>query len=571
MLTWKIKEKIPVPAESGFSFHPIILGLLFQKGLDSVAKIQEYLFPDYTKGSFDPFLFLDMAKAVERIGKAREKKEKVIIFGDYDADGITSSAILKETLDSLGIISDVYIPDKEKEGYGLNEKAMEVFSQDEKVKLIITVDCGIANATEVDLAMRKGIDVIITDHHHVPKNIPEAFAIINQRMENETYPFRELAGVGTAFKLVQALHQKFMPEKMEQLKWFLDLVAIGTIADCVPLIGENRVLAKYGLLVLSKTRNVGLKELFQVGRIAIDENNVPDSTKVAFRIAPRINAAGRMEHASLAFNLLMQKNPIFARDFALELEAKNQERQKVTSTVFDEVKKVAEVMFKEKKFIFAMGNHFPSGILGLVAGKVADKFNKPTAIFREYKDECKGSFRSIPSINIIKTIEECGDLLLKFGGHSQAAGVSIKKENLDAFLQKMEELIALQLGGATPVPEIEIDMEIQPREVDFELAEGLQKFEPFGYGNEKPVFLTKNLLIESSKLVGNGEKHLKLQLRSQDGSPKIFEAIGFSLATDNAHLEIGNAVDIVFNLGVDEWNGNKKIQLELIDLRLAAK
>lgn len=570
MLIWKIKEKVPIPTGSGFSFHPLILALLFQRGLDSASKIQDYLSPDYTTGLPDPFLFLDMEKAVTRIGKAREKKEKVVIFGDYDADGITSSVILKETLDSLGIISDVYIPDKEKEGYGLNEKSVEAFLQD-GVSLIITVDCGIANASEVALASEKGIDVIITDHHHVPRVIPKAFAIINQRMENESYPFQELAGVGTAFKLVQALYQKFMPEKEEQLKWFLDLVAIGTIADCVPLIGENRVLAKYGLLVLSKTRNVGLKELFQVGRIAIDENNIPDSTKVAFQIAPRINAAGRMEHASLAFNLLMQKNPVFARDFALDLEAKNQERQKVTATVFEEVKKVAETMFKEKKLIFALGNHFPSGILGLVAGKMAEKFNKPTAIFREYEEECKGSFRSVPSVNIIKTIEECSSLLLKFGGHSQAAGVSVRRENLDAFLEKMEELISRQLGGVIPVPEIEIDLEIQPKEVDFELAQGLQKFEPFGYGNEKPVFLMKNLLIESLKLVGNGEKHLKLQLRSNDGSPKIFEAIGFSLATDNAHLETGNTVDVVFTLGVDEWNGNKRIQLELIDLRLAEK
>lgn len=567
MSVWRIKEKIPIPAGPDFSFHPLILALLGQRGLSTSEEIREFLFPEYEKGIHDPFLFREMEKAVVRIDQAKEKKEKVIIFGDYDADGITASAILKKTLDELGLDSAIYIPDKDKEGYGMNEKAVMQFAKD-KVKLIITVDCGIANFQEVELAGQKGMDVIIVDHHHIPKNIPKAFATINQNIKEETYPFQELAGVGTVFKLVQALYEKFLPEKKEQLKWLLDLVAIGTIADCVPLVGENRILAKYGLLVLSKTRNVGLKEVFQVGRIQIDENNVPDSQKVAFQIAPRINAAGRMDHANIALYLIMEPNPAKAREFALELEAKNQERQKVTGIIFEEVKKVAEVMFKEKKFIFASGAHFPSGILGLVAGKVADRFNKPTAIFQEKEGECKGSFRSIPEINIIEMIEQCAELLERFGGHSQAAGVSVKKENMGAFFEKMEKMISAQLGDKTPVPELEIDLEVQPKEIDFELAEGLQKMEPFGEGNEKPVFLMKKLIVENIKLVGNGEKHLKLQLRAQDGSPKIFEAIGFGLAEDNLHLEEGNAVDAVFTLGVDEWNGNKKIQLELIDLRL---
>jgi single-stranded-DNA-specific exonuclease len=567
MLTWKIKEKIPVPAGSDFSFHPLISMLLLQRGLSSAEQIREFLFPEYEKGIHDPFLFLDMKKAVVRIGEAKEKKEKVIIFGDYDADGITSSAILKKTLDEIGISSEIYIPDKDKEGYGMNKAAIEKFAAD-GAKLIITVDCGIANFEEVELANQKGVNVIITDHHHVPRNIPKAFAIINQKIKEETYPFRDLAGVGTAFKLVQALYQKFLPEKTEQLKWFLDLVAIGTIADCVPLIGENRVLAKFGLLVLSKTRNTGLREIFQVGRITIDENNVPDSTKVAFQIAPRINAAGRMEHANIALNLVMEKEPKLARGFALELEAKNQERQKVTALIFEEVRKVAEVMFKDKKFIFAVGAHFPSGILGLVAGKVADRFNKPTAIFQEKGEECKGSFRSIPEINIIEMIEKCAEFLERFGGHSQAAGVSVRKEKMNAFFEKMDFLIGEKLGDKTPIPEIEIDAEVLSKDIDFELAESVKKMEPFGEGNEKPVFVMRNLIVEDIKLVGNGEKHLKLHLRSQDGSPKIFEAIGFGLAEDNLHLDTGNKIDVVFNLGVDEWNGNKKIQLELIDLHL---
>ncbi len=566
-MNWKIKEKAETKESGTFIINPVILQLLFNRGIDTEEKINSFLYPDYEKGLLDPFLFSDMKKAIERIRSARDKKEKVVIFGDYDADGVTSAAILQETLDAIGIESTVYIPDKRLEGYGMNPKAIEEFKK-QGISLILTVDCGISNQKEIEQANEMAMDVIVVDHHHIPKQIPKAYAIINPHLKVSGYPFLELAGVGVTFKFVQALYQEFFSDKIEQLKWLLDLVALGTIADCVPLLEENRVIAKFGLIVLSKTRRQGLLELFQVARLQIDENNLPNARKVSFQIAPRINAAGRMDHANSAFKLLREKEKVAARELALELENNNQLRQKATGQVVDEIQVLAENMFKDRKFIFAVSEHFPVGILGLAAGKIADEFNKPTAVLNKGEKESQGSFRSIPHINIIETIEKCGELLVKYGGHSQAAGITVKNENLEKFFEKMEKIIEKELEDKDVTPVLEIDMEIFPKDLDFDLAQGIKKLEPFGEGNEEPVFLMKNLLVESLAKVGNGEKHLKMLLRAQDGTPKIFESIGFNLTNGFSHLQKGDKVDIVFNICEDEWNGNKKIQLKLIDIKI---
>lgn len=568
-MNWKIKEKTKIKRTDLPKINPVVLNILAERGIDTTKKINDFFYPSYEKGLPDPFLFSDMKRAVERIAEAREKKELVAIFGDYDADGVTSSAILKETLDNLGIKSVVYIPDRKLEGYGMNLSAVEELKK-QNVKLIITVDCGITNCEEVAKAKKYGIDVIITDHHYIPNKIPEAYAIINPHQKNSGYPFPNLAGVGVTFKLIEAIFQNFFLEKKEQLKWMLDLVSIGTVADCVDLKEENRIMVKFGLIVLSKTRRPGLLELFQVGRFQIDENNVPDAHKISFQIAPRINAAGRMDHANTAFNLIKETNRAKARNLALELEGNNQARQKETAKIVDEIKILAANMFKDKKFIFAVSEHFPTGIVGLVAGKIADEFNKPTAILNKGEKESTGSFRSIPQVNIIEAIEKCAGLLIKFGGHSQAAGITVKNENLNAFFEKLNGIIEKELKGKDVTPVLEIDAEIFPKDLDFELAESLQKFEPFGQGNKEPIFLMKNLIVEDLRKVGNGEKHLKLSLRATDGTPKIFEAIGFNMTNGFSHLQVGDKADFVFTIYEDNWNGNKKIQLKLIDLRLCA-
>ena len=308
--------------------------------------------------------------------------------------------------------------------------------------------------------------------------------------------------------------------------------------------------------------------MFQVGRIDISENKVPDTHKVAFQIAPRINAAGRMDHANTAYKLLTEKNTPAARDLALDLEKKNQDRQKVTAEIFREVEILANNSFREKKFIFAENAHWPVGVLGLVAGKITEAFQKPTAILQHQENCLVGSLRSIPGVNIIENLEECREMLIKFGGHAQAAGVSVAFSEAEKFYEKMDVLVAKQLVGRDMTPTLEIDAEIEAEDIDWELANDLKKMEPFGIGNAQPVFLARNMIVVDAKIVGNGQKHWKLALRGGGSSPKIFDAIGFSLAEKFPDLGKDDKMDIVFNLEEDEWNGNKKLQLKLIDIKL---
>ncbi|HCU71077.1 MAG TPA: single-stranded-DNA-specific exonuclease RecJ [Candidatus Moranbacteria bacterium] len=564
---WTVAEKIgEVDSELKERFHPIVLQILANRGVLEKNKLEKFFVFDYEKDVLDPFLFCDMEKAVARILQAREKKEKIAIFGDYDADGVTATALIYEALSKIGCEDIVYyIPDRQSEGYGMNEKAVEYLSK-EGATLIITVDCGITNIKEVELAISFGMDVIVTDHHHAPNLLPRAIAIINPHVENCGYPEKTLAGVGVAFKLAQAVYTKAAPDKMEQLKWLLDLVVIGTVADCVPLVGENRVLVRYGLVVLSKTRRTGLLEMFKVGRIAIDEDNVPDTQKIAFQIAPRINAAGRMDHASSSLKLMIEKDVVRARDLSLEVESRNQSRQKMTKEIVREVRALAENSFKDRKLIFASNEHWQVGILGLIAGRIADDFNKPTAVFQKKEKEFIGSFRSINQFNIVEALEKCSDLLIKFGGHSQAAGAQLKIENMEAFYERLSGIIENDLAEKDLSPALEIDFEILAPDVDWSLLENISKLQPFGEGNSEPVFLMRNLIVETMRIVGNGSKHLKLSLKSKE-YPMVFDAIGFGLGENSLGINEGDNLDVVFNLKEDEWNGNKKIQLFLIDIK----
>jgi len=564
----EISDRQKELSEKGKNYSRLILQLLNNRGIRDEKEIDSFFSFDYEKDIPDPFLFEDMDKAVSRIIEAQEKKEIIAVFGDYDADGVTATALLAQTLEELGFGEVVtYIPDRQLEGYGMNNDALD-FLEKKGVKLVITVDCGITSIEEVARAKKAGMDVIITDHHHVPSKLPEALAIINPHRENSSYPFRELSGVGTAFKLAAALYQKMKPKEQEQLKWLLDLVAIGTIADCVPLIGENRILAKYGLIVLSKTKRIGLQEMFKVGRIAIDENNLPDTQKVAFQISPRINAAGRMDHASVSFNLIMAKDIARARELALEIEDTNQKRQKVTGEIVRETRALAENSFKDKKLIFAYNEHWRVGILGLIAGKIADEFRKPTAIFQKQESEFVGSLRSIPQLNIIEALEKCSKLLIKFGGHAQAAGVRVAHDKMEKFYEKLSGIVEDELAGKEMTPEIEIDMEIGLQDINWDMMADIRKMEPFGEGNDEPAFLAKDAVVEEIKIVGNGSKHIKLALRPKEGGPKIFEAIGFGMGEKFSGLKPGGVIQAVFNLQEDEWNGSKKMQMKLIDLKL---
>lgn len=572
MTDWLIKNKnIPLDSDLTEKYGHIIIGLLHNRGIIGGKEIENFFSFDYEK-DLDCLMDLpEIKKAVERVKKARKNGERVAIFGDYDADGVTASVLMHDVLTDLGFKNlTSYIPDRQTEGYGMNEEAL-VYLKDKGVKLIITVDCGITNVLEVAQAQKMGIDVIVTDHHHVLPDLPKATAVINPHMDDSGFSFKDYSGVGVAFKLAQALYKEIEPAKIDQLKWALDLVGIGTIADCVDLLGENRVLVKYGLLVLSKTRRVGLREMFQVGRIVVDENNIPDAHKVSFQIAPRINAAGRMDHASTSYQLLIETNKAKARELALELEDKNQNRQKITGEIMREVRILADNMFKNKPLIIAENEHWPAGILGLVAGKIAEEYAKPTIIMQKQEKEFVGSLRSIPEVDIMEALKKCSDLLQKFGGHSQAAGIRINPDRAVEFYSRIEKIVGEMAKDKKFVSTLDIDLEIGVGDINWDLMDKIRKMEPFGEGNPEPIFLMRNMKIYDLKVCGNGSKHLKLSLGSVSGGPKIFDSIGFGLCEKFPELKVGEIIDVVFNLCEDSWNGNKKMQLKLIDLKLCQK
>jgi single-stranded-DNA-specific exonuclease len=598
LMQWHLKPKAPDEFVRQFpEYRPVVLQLLYNRGLTTQKQIDEFFNPDYIEDLHDPFLMLGMEEAVKRIFKAIKKQEKIAIFGDYDADGVCGAVILKTVLEKLGgnISGGVYIPDRKIEGYGLNNEAIKKLGE-QKVNLILTVDCGISDFEEIKLANSLGAEVIVVDHHRVVKKMPAAKAIIDPWQEKDRYPFKELAGAGVAFKLVQALLKSHLPESVSDKipegweKWLLDLVAIATVADCVPLLGENRTLVRYGLIVLAQTQRVGLLELMKVARVnpifeADTMTTNLDTYSLGFILAPRLNAAGRMDHASLAFELLSVKDKEKAKDLAEKINQQNQQRQKLTDEIVAEIEKRIKPYIddKNKPVIVEVDKKWPAGVVGLAAGKIADRYHRPTIIFsgdsefassgKEEAEIIRGSARSVPNFNIIEAIGQCGELLKEFGGHAGAAGLSLDNNNFSAFVEKINQIAGEKLKDKDLVPVTEIDAEIEAQEISWELFEKLAQFEPCGRDdNPYPSFLIKNLEIINVRLVGNGMSHLKLELKSENppagGEKKIFKAIGFRLAKNgNQDLKIGDKVDIVFELTVDEWNGNRELQFKIADIK----
>lgn len=569
MPEWKYKiTELPNSSGQGTGreeCHPVTEALLNHRGYTTKEGRSLFLSPNFERDIYDPFLFADMEKIVTRIGEAGKNLETVGIFGDFDADGVTSSVIMREALQAVGVKVEVYIPEKLNEGHGFNILAVDFFESKE-IKLVLTLDCGMTNHEAISEAKKRGIATIVIDHHHVPELLPEAYAIVNPKIATETYPFRELCGAGTSFKVAQALYQRYLPTEVDQLKWLLDVVAVGTVADVMPLIGENRCIVKYGLIVLSKTRRVGFQEMFSVGNIKIDEHNLPDAHTIGFQIAPRINAASRMAHAMLAHRLLMERDQAEARILALELDDCNVRRQKVSTEVTNMVRKVALEKYADKKFIFAADPHFPYGVVGLIAGRIAREFNKPTCVMTQGETTSVGSFRSIPELNIIEAIEECGDLLEKYGGHAQAAGMTIRNDRIDAFYEKFNAIVEEKLVNVVTEPEQWIDMMLRPEHITPQLYRDLMQFAPFGEGNPEPVFALENMVVREARLVGNGSKHLKLSLVPQ-GGVKCFDAIGFSLGMTFPDLKENDVLDIAFTLAENTWNGSTSLQFKLVDMK----
>jgi single-stranded-DNA-specific exonuclease len=553
-------------------YSPILLQLLKNRNIETEAEIREYLYGEFGVDTHSPFLFNQMEEVVALIIKHIKAHNKIVVYGDYDADGVTASAVLVEILEIFKAEVGVYIPDRVNEGYGLNKEAIDGILE-EGVKLIITVDGGIRNHEEVKYAKSKGLDIIITDHHVAPENkeeMPDCL-IINTQVEEEKYPFKYLAGVGAAFKLARALiskakledaHKKRLEERL------LDLVSIGTVADMVSLVGENRILTKKGLEILNSTTRPGLKELIKGSNI--NHGRILTSWNIGFQLAPRLNAAGRINHANTAYELLMTKDQKEARKLAQGLNENNLERQDITIDIVDKVK--AQINEDDKIIIGLCGESdekWNEGVIGLVAGKIANKYYRPTLVITKTEDGYKGSGRGILEFNIVEAVEEASDYLDKYGGHPMACGFSLQEKDLDNFLKKIREIADKKLADVNLAPKIQIDTELKMEEINEELISNLELMEPFGKDNERPIFCSRNVQIMDIAIMGFEQQHIKFRLK--EGDSRVVSALGFGQARKWQDCKVGDLIDIAYYLEINEFNGRREIQMKIVDIILHDK
>lgn len=545
-LTEQIAEK--------FGISTLVAGILVSRGIIEEKQIQKFLNPT-RKDFYDPYLLEDMDIAVNKIIEVIENKGRILIYGDYDVDGITSIAVLKKFLDERGLNVDYHIPNRLNEGYGLKKETLEEIAK-KNYDLMITVDCGISAIEEVEYANSVGIKTIITDHHETLDEIPNAIAVVNPKRKDSKYPFRGLAGVGVVFKLIQAISMKLNLEEKEYLK-YLDLVCVGTISDIVPLVDENRVIAKLGLKLVEVTRNVGLKELLNVSRY-----RKIDSITVSFGVAPRINACGRMGHAEEALNLFLTENLVEAKTITKKLEEYNQERQNIEKRMFAEAKEQLDKEEEAKKSSIVLANeNWHHGVIGIVASKLTEIYYKPTILLCIEGDIAKGSGRSIIGFDLHNALCETSQFLEKYGGHEMAVGLTLKAENIDKFKADFERLVE-DKHVSDIVPIIHIDGQLTSKEIKKEIAQELRLLEPFGEANKMPLILFKNLRIDAIRALSEG-KHLKLALKNEN---QWLDAIGFNLGELADEYQIGDKVDVVGVLEINDFNDIEGIQINMRDV-----
>ena len=527
--------------------------LLYNRGISEADEAKAFL-DRGEEFQGDPFLLPDMERAVVRVQRALLGAETIAVYGDFDADGICGTAVLTQGLSLLGATPIPYIPHREEEGYGLNPASLDSLCQ-QGATLVITVDCGISNAPEVEYARGKGLDVIVTDHHSISQSIPAALAVINPKRADSAYPYPQLAGVGVAFKLLQALFQSLgrgeLPDDL------FDIVAVGTVADMVPLLGENRYLVQRGLEALRSNQRLGLQEML---RIAGVQAKGLDSGHVSWMIAPRLNAPGRLEHAIASYELLVTDSPEAARQMAEELEETNAERRRLTSDFSAKAKEEVILSGADAPLLMVGGEDYPPGVVGLVAGRLVDEYYRPSVVLINGQDTSRGSARSIVEFDIIAALGQCQDLLMRFGGHPMAAGFTVHNDNLGRLQQRLIDIAADQLAGVDLQPFLSVDAEVPLSSLNAEVYKLAERFEPFGNSNPVPIFLSRGVNVVGSNAVGNGSRHLKLKLRE---GGLVWKGIGFDLG----HLISGvtRRIDVAYNLSVDHWGGEGTLALNILD------
>ena len=552
--SYEVDESKVKEVAKKYNLDELLARILVNKGITEKEEIDIFINP--TRRDFhNPFLMPDMNVAVNRILKAIRKKEKIIIYGDYDADGITSTTVLKKYLEERGLEVFSYIPNRLDEGYGLNKEAIQKI-YDDGHRLMITVDCGISGIEEIEFANSLGIETIITDHHEPGENLPKALAVVDAKRKDSMYPFNQLAGVGVVFKLIQAISMDLKLDESEYLK-YLDIVCIGTISDIVPLVDENRVIAKLGLKLVAQTKNIGLKVLIDL----IGFKNL-DSNAISFGVAPRINACGRMGDEKVALDLFLTKDLYEAKSLATKLNQYNIERQAIEKKIFDEAVEEIEKNEKNKNCIIVGKEGWHHGIIGIVSSKVTDIYFKPSILVCFEGEEGKGSGRSIPGFDMHEALMKCEKYLEKFGGHAMAVGVTVKKAEFNNFKNILEKY-ATTCEIDKIIPIINIDSEISLKDIDIESVKSLKKLEPYGEANKMPLFLLKNLKIDSIRSLSEG-KHLKLTLKDDSF---IINAIGFNMGDLTTKYLIDDRVDVVGNLEINSYNGMESIQIVLKDIR----
>ena len=551
---YETDEKAVEQVKNEFGLSTLLATIIVNKGLRTKEEIEVFLNP--TRNDFyDPYLMPDMQIAVDRIAKAIENKEKIIIYGDYDVDGITSITVLKKFLADRGLYADDYIPNRLDEGYGLNKNAIDKIVE-QKYTLMITVDCGISGIEEIEYANSLGLETIITDHHEPSDVLPKALAVVDAKRKDNKYPFNQLAGVGVVFKLIQAISIRYQLEEKEFLK-YLDLVCVGTISDIVPLVDENRVIAKLGLKLVEVTRNVGLKTLLH-----LIGYKVIDSSAISFGVAPRINACGRMGFEREALDLFLTENINEAVEISKRLNNYNKQRQETEKRIFEEVLDKIEKGEKDEPCIVLADENWHHGVIGIVSSKVTEMYYKPSILICLEGNEGKGSGRSVAGFDLYDALSKCNNNIEKFGGHSMAIGIGLQKDKFEDFKKDFIEY-ANNTNVKELVPVIKVDNEITMKDMKLEVVKDLNKLEPFGEANKMPVFMYRNLRINSIRALSEG-KHLKLTLKNDN---LVFDAIGFNMGYLTEEFLLGDKIDIVGSLEINKYNGRESIQINLKDIR----
>ena len=561
---WQVQP--PAPKETLEALgnpHPLAGQLLYNRGIVDRAQARAFLTRS-TERWPDPYLLPDMDRAVDRLDQALRREEKVVVYGDFDADGITGTALLVRGLRDLGVNAHPYIPHRDREGYGLNNAALEALHA-QGARLVISVDTGTSAVDEITHAVTLGLDMIALDHHAIPPHLPPATAIVNPHRPESRYPFRGLSGVGVAFKFLQACRsggRQLSPvpgKPTEAPEANLDLVAIGTVADLAPLQEENRWIVQCGLDILNHSPRPGLSALLQ--RAGLEKGAV-EAADLGYAIAPRINAMGRLEHAITSYQLLSTQDPREAAALAEQLEETNRARRQLTQDTMELAQRaLASSQRQDSPLVMVAGVEYPAGIIGLVASQLAEEWHRPAVVVEQGPEFSRGSARSIPGFSIIEALRQCSDLMVRFGGHPQAAGFTIETARLPELHARLSEVSARELAGLDLQPTLCIDAATPLRNLPGQVMTLLRRLGPFGMGNPEPLFLTKGLPVVQSRTMGAG-KHLELKLKEGN---MTWRAVGFGMG--ERMVEVGGMVDVVYTVQVDRWQGEDVLQLHLRDFR----